>query len=247
MKIITYDNTFQGLLTIIYNTYNEQKIPDLIFRKNNPSVFNIFDNIKTDYKKAAVVSEFIIKKFDKTVFKNIYLAYLSEIDNIEVDIIRYFNLSLKLKTNAELHIEKNYIIRFKNAISKVMNEKHKFLGLLRFRKLENDVLYAPFEPDHNIITLLSKHFINRFPNEKWIIHDIKRNLVLSYNKKIELAKINEFKRNFYLKEENLSYDEIYFQNLWKTYFNNATISERKNLKLQKQYMPSRYWKYLIEI
>lgn len=246
MKIVLYDGSFQGLLTIIFNTYNEKKIPDMIFRQYNPSIFNI-DNIQTDYKKAAIVNEFIIRKLNKTILKNIYLAYLSEIENIEVDIIKYFNLSLKINSNAELHIEKDYIIRIKNAISKVINEKHKFLGLIRFRKLSNGILYAPFEPDHNIITLLSKHFINRYPNNKWIIHDIKRNLVLSYNKKVELSKINEFDNDFYLKEENLSYEEISFQNLWKTYFNNTTITERKNKKLQRQYMPTRYWKYLIEI
>jgi len=247
MKIVLYDGSFQGFLTIIFNVYNEKRIPDLIFRQYNPSIFNIIDTIKTDYKKAAIVSEFIIKKLNKSVFKNIYLAYLSEIENIEVDIIKYFNLSLKTKGDAKLHIEKDYIIRIKNAISRVINEKHKFLGLLRFRKLANGALYAPFEPDHNIITLLSKHFIDRYPNEKWIIHDIKRNLILLYDKKVELARINEFDNQFYLKEENLSYEEIAFQNLWKTYFNNVNISERKNIKLQKQFMPIRYWKYLIEI
>ncbi|WP_129408009.1 TIGR03915 family putative DNA repair protein [Marinitoga lauensis] len=247
MKIILYDGTFSGLLTIIFNAYNEKKIPDIIFRQHNPSIFNVIDTVKTDYKKATVVSDFITNKLDKIVLKNMYLAYLSEFENIEVDIIKYFNLSLKIKRNAELHIEKNYIIRLKNAITKVINEKHKFLGLLRFRKLSNGIWYAPFEPDHNIISLLPKHFINRYPDKRWIIHDIKRNLILAYDKKIELIQIKDFDNNFYLKEENLSYEEKAFQSLWKTYFKSASISERKNEKLQRQYMPIRYWKYLIEI
>ena len=36
------------------------------------------------------------------------------------------------------------------------------------------------------------------------------------------------------------------QNLWKEYFSNTTIEERKNLKLQKKMLPQRYRKNLTE-
>jgi probable DNA metabolism protein len=41
-------------------------------------------------------------------------------------------------------------------------------------------------------------------------------------------------------------EEIY-QRLWKTYFTHINIQERKNLKLQRQHMPRRFWKYLPEM
>nr|WP_315988235.1 DUF4130 domain-containing protein [Desulforamulus aquiferis] len=38
----------------------------------------------------------------------------------------------------------------------------------------------------------------------------------------------------------------FYQELWKEYFKSTAIQGRKNPKLQKQFMPTRYWKYLIE-
>ncbi|KLO22244.1 TIGR03915 family putative DNA repair protein [Marinitoga sp. 1155] len=244
MKILIYDGTFQGLLTLIFYCYNKRFIPDLVFKKSNPTIFNIIDYIESDFEKSRIVGEFIIKKLDKQILKNIYLAYLSEIENIESSIIKYFNLSLKMQRNAEIHIEKNYVLSVKNAIYKVIKEKQRFLGLLRFRELFNGILYAPFEPDHNIITLLASHFSDRLKNKIWIIHDLKRGLAIIYDKKLELVKILNYNMNL---EKSISSSEKEFQSLWKTYFKNVAISERKNIRLQKQFMPQRYWKYLTEI
>ena len=41
-------------------------------------------------------------------------------------------------------------------------------------------------------------------------------------------------------------DEKLFQTLWKNYFKSLTIKERINPKLQRQHMPQRFWKYLVE-
>ncbi|MDR2407664.1 MAG: DUF4130 domain-containing protein, partial [Bacteroidales bacterium] len=40
--------------------------------------------------------------------------------------------------------------------------------------------------------------------------------------------------------------ESRYQELWKTFWRAVAIQERKNPKLQRQFMPKRYWKYLIE-
>ncbi|ETI99568.1 MAG: hypothetical protein Q611_LSC00264G0001, partial [Leuconostoc sp. DORA_2] len=37
-----------------------------------------------------------------------------------------------------------------------------------------------------------------------------------------------------------------YSSLWKCYFKSTTIEERKNLRLQRQMMPKRYWKHIFE-
>ena len=44
----------------------------------------------------------------------------------------------------------------------------------------------------------------------------------------------------------LSNREKEIQEIWKKYFKHIAIKERKNSKLQKSFMPVRYWKYLVE-
>ena len=43
-----------------------------------------------------------------------------------------------------------------------------------------------------------------------------------------------------------SEQEKQYQRFWQGYFANVNISERKNPRLHKQYLPQRYWKYLTE-
>jgi probable DNA metabolism protein len=40
--------------------------------------------------------------------------------------------------------------------------------------------------------------------------------------------------------------EAVYQSMWNDYCRSITIRERLNLKLQKQHMPRRYWKFLPE-
>lgn len=44
----------------------------------------------------------------------------------------------------------------------------------------------------------------------------------------------------------LAPEERLYQELWRTYFKEVNIESRKNLRLQVQHMPRRYWKYLPE-
>ena len=41
--------------------------------------------------------------------------------------------------------------------------------------------------------------------------------------------------------------ETLYQALWKQYMTSVNIAARKNLRLQVQHMPRRYWKHMPEI
>jgi probable DNA metabolism protein len=50
------------------------------------------------------------------------------------------------------------------------------------------------------------------------------------------------------KDISYAYDasEEMYQRLWQQYFKSVNIAARKNLTLQVQQMPKRYWKYMVE-
>ncbi len=52
--------------------------------------------------------------------------------------------------------------------------------------------------------------------------------------------------NGQVKEALLDEGEDFYQKLWRSYFKHINIEERKNLKLQRQFMPKRFWRYLPE-
>jgi probable DNA metabolism protein len=100
--------------------------------------------------------------------------------------------------------------------------------------------------------MATNHFKKRFADQEWIIFDIKRGYGLYY----DLRKVNEvtFDKSVLdafttgsLSDDKTSENEVFFKDLWKTYFQHLAIKERFNPKLQKQMMPVRFWKYITEM
>lgn len=123
---------------------------------------------------------------------------------------------------------------------KVGWEIDKMYGLLRFKECVGGVLYAPYEPDCDITELIAPHFISRFKEEKFIIHDVKRKKALLYNGgECLMVPLDRA-------EISLSDGENYIAGLWKKYYEAANIAMRAHVKQMKGSMPVRYWKYLPE-
>ena len=76
----------------------------------------------------------------------------------------------------------------------------------------------------------------------FVIHDVKRNVIALCNG-FDFKIIRNPAQNVtvYLSEE-----EEKFRNLWKTYYKEISIEERKNTRLMRAFLPERYWKYLSE-
>ena len=125
---------------------------------------------------------------------------------------------------------------------KVLGENHRMTGLLRFVQLEEKIFYSEYSPDSNITCLLMEHFVDRLGDQAFIIHDVKRKLCGIYNLK-EWFITDEIPC---IPKEQTEKEKL-FSELWKKYFITIAIKERENPRLQKQFMPRRYWSYLTEI
>ncbi len=53
---------------------------------------------------------------------------------------------------------------------------HKLTGFIRFEELEDKTLYAKIESKFNVVYFLGRHFLKRFNNQNFIIHDLNRKL-----------------------------------------------------------------------
>lgn len=245
-----YDGTFEGFLTAVFDSYSRKEVPFSIVAesKDNNDLFSDNFVIITDLEKAERVKKGILKTLGKYNFSLIIRCFLSGKEGIEKVLLAYIRLGFKYGENVYQMKGIDIVLDVLTVNKKVCNEREKFYGILRFKELKSGLLFAEIEPEANILPLLSHHFKTRFKNENWAILDSKRHQLLLYDKK-ELF--------FYTKLNGLDYDnlkskafysenELLFQNLWKNYFKNIAIKERKNPKLQRQFMPKKYWKHLIE-
>lgn len=243
MIVYLYDGSFYGLLTCIYESYYNAKKPTEIFKSCNfsPELFHEIIHIKTDDIKSKKVEEGITSKLNKETLNLIYYAYLSGNKYIDTLILKYLRLAFKIGPLINSYLHNSIVLNISKEIKKVQFEVHRMEGFIRFSSLENNTLYSTIEPTNNILPLIMPHFINRLPNETFVIHDLRRNLLGIYkNKKWIIEELSDP----VVLNDNINDD---FQELFKTYFNHTTIKERKNPRLQKSYMPKKYWKHMFEV
>lgn len=240
-KIYLYDGTFSTLMDLITQLLAFKTKPLNICNQNNylPSLLDETIELKLD-------NNFDISKIKvtKKILKTIYYVYLSTDEHKEL-IIYYFLLNA-LKYQDKIFTMRN--LKCVNSTLKiakyVSNENHKLKGFLRFQELENHILYAEISPTNNVLELLSIHFMKRLKNEYWIIKDVGRNTYSFYDKQKYYIIADE---NINLKTLGAIEKEKEVENLWVTFFNTIGIKERKNTRCQMNFMPKKYWKYIIEM
>lgn len=239
-----YDGSFNGLLTIVFDCYLSRTIPIKIVPFASELEMNLFcqyQEQKTDEKKANRIYHGVIKNVSSRCLSTAYYVFLSNLPNKEICIVKYLLLGFQIGNKIDHLLTNDLVLNMQKTSKHVFGEYHRLCGLLRFIKLKNGMFYAKLHPDNNILELLGHHFILRLPNENFIIHDKNRNLALLYNKKEYLLT-----EAAHLEITSLSEEELYYQNLWKCFYQTIGIKERKNSKLRMQYMPKKYWQDLIE-
>lgn len=256
MKEFIYDNTFEGLLTTIFYAYQCKDSCNISSKKNyRESLFQDVEYITTEEDKFLRVYKSINSRLNKEISRNVYYLYLSELPNCENILLSYLKLCYKYGPNINLSKNNSIIMLVDKYCRKVTYEAHRLTGFVRFKEVAPLTFYSSIEPVHNVLPLLFNHFTQRFSDEHFIIHDLKRESALLYNKKSAIIaslnrdmskKIKTATSNF--KVSSIDNDSVTdYEALWKTFYNSVNIEERKNHRLRNQYMPKVYWKHMPEV
>lgn len=252
MIIFRYDKSFEGLLCVVFEAYTLKFFPEKLAAENEP--LPLFTDqaitVATDTAKANRVWKGLEKKLTKGGLSFITTTWLSELPEVDMLLFRYIRKALDSPQSIELNFGDPDVLEVSKIWKKVSNEKHRIIQFTRFQKTADDIFFAPVEPAHNVLSLVTRHFQDRFASQKWILYDMKRDYGYFY----DLSKVTEihfenkptFSPSGKLDEDLLAEDEKMFQTLWKEYFKSITIKERLNPKLHRQNMPVRFWKYLTE-
>ena len=242
--VYCYDGTFNGLLSSVFQSYYLPVGPSDIRREGlmencQASLFGEI-SIRTSPEQADRVYNSIMERISSQSLKNIYYAFLSEERGIEMKILRYLRLGWAIGPKVDNLMTDQRVIPIHERVRKVLRERHRYLGLLRFTNI-NGLYYAPFEPSFNILELLCGHFASRLKEHGWIIHDRRRHIAALYHRGSWIIRSLDRSSVPYPSKDEGPYGE-----LWKTYFLSTWIRDRTNLRLQSQKIPEKYWKYLTE-
>ncbi len=245
MAVYAYDGSLEGLLCAFdaartvgddEATFQSEAGDHALSLFPPEQIETVIDRARSFWKQLRAVG-------GKEMSRHVLNTFLSEIPDFEEPLYRVVCLTFEQERNLSgwhSHPDVRTVLKYSR---KVGFEVHRLTGLLRFQELRDGTLYGACEPDHNVVIPLARHFKQRLRAERWVIHDRKRQIGIAWDGR-ELYQVLEFPDDT---EGLLSRDEKFYQDLWRTFTGAITIESRRNPKLQRQFMPRRYWKYLTEM
>ncbi|MDH8701376.1 putative DNA metabolism protein [Dysgonomonadaceae bacterium PH5-43] len=251
MLYYIYDKSFEGLLCCVFDSFERKETPDCVLAEDaDLPLFSEFHQVTTSDDRSNRVFNGLRNKLSKSALQMLYFCFLSEIDNTETNIFNYMRKCFLHKVSIELNFADDDVLRLSKVYKTVCNEANRLKQFVRFQKTADGIFFAVMDPKCNVLPICSDFFKERYADQPWIIYDTKRNYGLYYNlDSVETVNFDKLPVSILsgkLNQEQQDEDERAFQALWKDYLKAVTINERKNLRLQRQNMPKRFWKYLIE-
>lgn len=249
--IFQCDNSTEGIFTAIYEAYKcripRKDIEIQAEQGGNLELFSEYKEIETDLNKAQKVADTIKKRFGKENAEFFYHASLSkEVDKANA-IFRTMEKGFRLKNERKImqDLADPYVIRVFELARNVTNEQHHYYGFVRFRELKNGVLFSKISPQNDVLVLLADHFSDRLPMDSFVLYDEQRKAFILHpkNEKYILVKGETLDEKYI---SNISEKEADFQNWWKGFYSSVSIKERENTALQKQNLPLRFRRNMVE-
>lgn len=243
--IYTYDATFFGFLSAVFDGWHQglQQIEDIHAAAGAASLFGEEQIVHTNEGKARRILDRLQEVCGSKAGHFLYYAFLAEQPQREMKLLQYLRRAFQLKLEFLHHLQEPAIWEIRQWARKSGNERHKLLGLVRFRELPDGMLYCAIAPTCCVVPVMAPHFVKRLSCEQWVIHDTKRHMGVYYDR--HALTVVDIPKTVY--DICTSAEEKEFAALWRQYYQTIAITQRRNEILRRSFMPKKYWSYLIEM
>ena len=234
-----YDGSYEGLFTVIFRAYKDRGSLGRVNSGLRQLDFVTEELIVLTDEEGARRVENYLKRFSWRFLYELKAAFLSCDKNKDTAIV---HAVFKLLERGEGVFDSvdEHILTMRQLARKVLAERHRYLGVIRFREMVDGTLFATIEPKNHVLPILVSHFEERYPRERFAIYDKKRNIVAYYNGEDTEVLFPQ------LVETQWSDEEEEFSALWKIFHRSISITERENKKRQQSNLPKYLWKHLVE-
>ncbi len=245
------EDSLEGIFTAVYQAYEERHGHDsnriqILSECMAQELFTTYISVKTDFDKAIKVANTLQRKRLYDVYENIQKAALSCYEDKADVIYRIIILALNKGEQVLEHLTHPQIQRLMELVRYTNNELLRQKEFLRFQELKSGILFARINPNNAVLPFMAEHFTDRFPEENWVIADTAHGGVLVHKRGKGCALMNLEDVDLDAITLELSQGEEAWQRLWKRYVDSIAIKERINPNLQRQMLPLRYRKYMVE-
>ncbi len=240
--VYTYDGSLAGFYSCVHESVYTHEIPMHIWSesKMQPSFFST-KHIVTDTEKSHKVELSLSKKISPRAQELIETTFLSCLHEKELAMLRFLLLGYQIGAPACYLFGHNDVQPILSAVKHLHGEAHLLKGFIRFSDYDG-VLAATITPKNFVLPFLQHHFIARYREESFLIHDKTHKAALIYeNRQARIIPL-----------ENIAFPtaseaEENYRRLWKQFYNTIAIKARENPRCRMSMMPKRYWENMLEV
>lgn len=240
---LVYDGTFDGFLSALAWCYRTGIVAADISTDPPDGLFTDSTPIETDAATSEAMQATLARRLGPAALRTVAHAFRSGAAGKEMAIWNYLQLGRQAGRRLTEMLAHEAVVALNRLAFQVRHEAHRLKGFVRFQEVEGRFYYAAIEPDHDVLAIMALHFAERFHDQHWMIHDRQREKAVLYDRKrrewLEAPVSLNCAPTFSEREGELL-------ELWQTFFTALNIETRKNLPLQRQKVPMRYRKHLVE-
>jgi probable DNA metabolism protein len=195
------------------------------------------------------MGDFLARRLGAEVPATVYQAWLSETPGIDDAIVGYLRIGLELGRDPGGLLQRPDVAATMKASRRTGFEAHRFLGLVRFR-LRGSLYLSEIEPDTDVLPLIGDHFAARFHDQAFAIHDLRRGRAVLHppGGRWTIADVapDGKETSPSAGEDRSPAPQDRFEAMWRRYFQAMAIEERFDPKLQRNHLPKKHWRHLVE-
>lgn len=242
--VLVFDGSFAGLLSAVrelvdrgpstgWEVAREDRLPDL---------FSEVRRVSTQRATSAYVATQLASQPSR--LELLYDAFLAEQAVADTAIAVYAAAKLVAdRSGTRLpDAAQDALITVEHAARRVRREAHTFLGILRFRHHASGWLVAEYESECNVLPIVASHFARRMPNQQWRIFDRRRGHTAMHDRSGL-----RYRSDAAGPTTGDVQTDAAIVDMWRDYVDRIAIRERTNRRLQRQFLPKKYWRDLPEM
>ncbi len=249
--ILQCEDSIEGIFSAVYAAWElkygheNTEIQVLGFANTNIELFSSYIPLAPDAEKSQKVLNTIRRTCSDVVYEQLFRAACADAPDKADAIYRYIQVALKMGGRVIHHFTDPAVVRVLELSRAVGNAEHHYLGFLRFIEIPGKILLARFEPKPRLTELVMPHFVDRFPEERFVIWDTVRNEAGVHipGQNYIMMKLTE---NQAAVLKDYAEDNIKAEQMWQAFVESISIKERENKKLQQNNIPLHFRTYMPE-
>lgn len=173
-----YDGTLNGFLSAVFHLYKvDTFVLQLTASQHSSDLFDKAQIIPTNLTVAQRVWKGITKKRN-SAGRLVYYALQSEVEGIEILLLRYIQKLMRAQNPYVLDMETKDLVLLHKLEQQVATEKVRIEHHTRFININETTKVAFIQPKADVLPLVSKYFREKNPSNQFLIYDTKRHKAL---------------------------------------------------------------------